>query len=132
MASPAGTTASPGKSGPLRCTLLPSQSPEPLHFRLRLQIRHLHRLTCLQRCKVFVKHERVALARTRPAQADNCFAGRVTGSIYLGDSTSYAVALAGGFALKAVVPNRSGFEHFAVGDEVVAAWAAVATLVFPA
>jgi spermidine/putrescine ABC transporter ATP-binding subunit len=83
-----------------------------------------------QRCKVFVKHERIALTRARPAQADNCFAGRVSGSTYLGDSTSYAVALAGDLALKAVVPNRSGFEHFAIGDEVVAAWPAASSQVF--
>ena len=72
------------------------------------------------------------LARGRPTHGDNCFVGRVSGSTYLGDSTSYAVALAGGLALKAVVPNRSGFEHFAVGDEVVAVWPAAAGQVFPA
>ena len=85
-----------------------------------------------QACKTFVKHERIALARAHPAQADNCVAGRVSGSTYLGDSTSYAVALTGDLMLKAVVPNRSGFEHFAVGDEVVATWAATAGQVFAA
>ncbi len=85
-----------------------------------------------QACKVFVKHERIALTRAQPAHADNCFAGRVTGRTYLGDSTSYAVTLAGDLSLKAVVPNRAGFEHFDVGDEVVAAWAAAASQVFPA
>ena len=85
-----------------------------------------------QACKVFVKHERIALTRAQPADADNCFLGRVTGRTYLGDSTSYAVALAVNLSLKAVVPNRAGFEHFDVGDEVVAAWAAAASQVFPA
>jgi spermidine/putrescine ABC transporter ATP-binding subunit len=85
-----------------------------------------------QGCKVFVKHERIALTRARPTQADNCFAGRVSGCTYLGASTSYAVALAGDLTLKAVVPNRSGFEHFAIGDEVVATWAAAASEAFSA
>jgi putative spermidine/putrescine transport system ATP-binding protein len=83
-----------------------------------------------QACKAFVKHERIALNRAHPGQADNRVGGRVSGSTYLGDSTSYAVALAGDLMLKAMVPNRSGFEHFVAGDEVVATWAATAGQVF--
>ena len=83
-------------------------------------------------CKVFIKHERIALTRAQPAHADNWFVGRVTGRTYLGDSTSYAVALAGDLSLKGVVPNRSGFEHFDTGDEVIAAWAATGSQVFSA
>jgi putative spermidine/putrescine transport system ATP-binding protein len=89
-------------------------------------------LTPGQVCKVFVKHERIALTRAKPAQADNCFAGRVTGRTYLGDSTSYAVALAGDLSLKGMVPNRFGFEHFDIGDEIIAAWAAAASQAFSA
>ncbi len=81
-------------------------------------------------CRAFVKHESVALARTRPAQADNCFAGRISGRTYLGGSTSYVVALAGGLTLRAVVPHRAGFEHYQPGDEVLAAWPADAGQVF--
>jgi spermidine/putrescine ABC transporter ATP-binding subunit len=84
-----------------------------------------------QACKVFVKHERIMLSRARPAEADNCFVGRISARTYLGDSTSYAVAIAGDFPLKSVVPNRSAFEHFAVGDEVVAAWTAATSQAFP-
>jgi putative spermidine/putrescine transport system ATP-binding protein len=83
-------------------------------------------------CKVFLKHERIALTRAQPTQADNCFVGSITGRTYLGHSTSYAVSLGGDAMLKAAVPNRVGFEHFSVGDEVIATWAADASQVFPA
>jgi ABC-type Fe3+/spermidine/putrescine transport system ATPase subunit len=89
-------------------------------------------LTPGRACKVFIKHERIALTRAQPAHTDNWFVGRVTGRTYLGDSTSYAVALAGDLSLKGVVPNRSGFEHFDTGDEVIAAWAATGSQVFSA
>jgi putative spermidine/putrescine transport system ATP-binding protein len=89
-------------------------------------------LTRGRACKVFIKHERIVLTRAQPAHADNWFVGRVTGRTYLGDSTSYAVVLAGDLSLKGVVPNRSSFEHFDMGDEVFAAWAATESLVFSA
>jgi ABC-type Fe3+/spermidine/putrescine transport system ATPase subunit len=89
-------------------------------------------LTPGQACKVSIKHERIALTRAQPAHADNWFVGRVTGRTYLGHSTSYAVAVAGDLSLKGVVPNRFGFEHFDMGDEVIAAWAATASQVFAA
>jgi putative spermidine/putrescine transport system ATP-binding protein len=83
------------------------------------------------RCKAFIKHERIAVLRDPPEEAENRFAGRVAGKTYLGDTTSYAVAAAG-LVLKAVVPNRDGFAHFDVGDAVFVAWAAAYSPVFPA
>ena len=82
-----------------------------------------------QACKVFVKHERGLRSPVRPAHADNCLAGRVTGRTYLGDSTSYALR-AGDLSLKAVVPNRAGFEHFNVGDHLFVSWSASDCQVF--
>jgi spermidine/putrescine ABC transporter ATP-binding subunit len=83
------------------------------------------------RCKAYIKYERISLLRSRPEKPENSFAGRIAGKTYLGDSTSYAVAVEG-LTLKAAVPNRAGFEHFDVGDEVFAAWAATDVQVFPA
>lgn len=82
------------------------------------------------RCKAFVKHERISVLRSRPEKPENWFAGRITGKTYLGDTTSYTVA-AEGLTLKAVIPNRDGFEHFDVGDDVFAAWAAIHSRAFP-
>jgi ABC-type Fe3+/spermidine/putrescine transport system ATPase subunit len=84
-----------------------------------------------QVCKIFVKHERIALTHAQSGAADNCFAGRISARTYLGDSTSYTVTLTGDLSLKSVVPNRAGFEHFDIGDDVFASWAA-ASQVFPA
>lgn len=81
-------------------------------------------------CKAFVKHERISLSRARSAIAENALACRVVGSTYLGESTSYALS-AEGLSVKAVVPNRAGFEHFDVGDPVWATWAAADGRVFP-
>jgi spermidine/putrescine ABC transporter ATP-binding subunit len=83
------------------------------------------------RCKAYIKYECISLLRSRPDKPENSFAGRIAGKTYLGDSTSYAVAVEG-LILKAVVPNRAGFEHFDVGDEVYVAWAAADVRVFPA
>jgi spermidine/putrescine ABC transporter ATP-binding subunit len=80
--------------------------------------------------KVFVKQERITMARARSANPENEFACRVVGRTYLGDSTSYALT-ADGLALKAIIPNRPEFERFAVGDQVFASWAAADSQVFP-
>jgi spermidine/putrescine ABC transporter ATP-binding subunit len=83
-------------------------------------------------CKAFIKHERVSVARVQPAQVENRFAGRVIGKTYLGSSTSYAIGATANLTLKAIVPNRSGFEHFEIGDDVFAAWVAADSQVFAA
>jgi spermidine/putrescine ABC transporter ATP-binding subunit len=83
-------------------------------------------------CKAFIKHERVSVARIPHAQVENGFAGRIVGKTYLGNSTSYAIGTAASLTLKAIVPNRAGFEHFEIGDDVFAAWAAADCQVFPA
>ena len=88
-------------------------------------------LSCGARCKAYVKHERMSLLRSRPEMPENSLAGRIVGKTYLGEATSYAIAT-DGLTLKAVIPNRAGFEHFEVGDEVFAAWAASDARVFPA
>ena len=87
-------------------------------------------LTAGQACRVFVKHEAIALSHERPESADNCVAGRVTGRTFLGGSTSYAVTATDALALEAVVPNRAGFEQFQPGEEVFAAWSTTACQVF--
>jgi spermidine/putrescine ABC transporter ATP-binding subunit len=83
-------------------------------------------------CRAFIKHERVALARVRPEEFENVFAGRIAARTYLGDSTSYAVAIAHNIVVKAIAPNRAGFEQFDIGDDVFTAWSAVDSQVFPA
>jgi spermidine/putrescine ABC transporter ATP-binding subunit len=83
-------------------------------------------------CKAFIKQERIVVTRGRPEQFENLFAGRIAGRTYLGDSTSYAVAVAGNVIIKAIVPNRGEFEHFDIGDDVFAAWRAADSQVFPA
>ena len=81
-------------------------------------------------CKAFIKHERILLARGRSNQFENLFAGRITGRTYLGDSTSYVIAVAGSVIIKAVVPNRGEFEHFDIGEDVFAGWNATDSQVF--
>jgi ABC-type Fe3+/spermidine/putrescine transport system ATPase subunit len=83
-------------------------------------------------CKAFIKHERVAVARDRPTRFGNLFGGRIVGRTYLGDSTSYAIAVGDNIIVKAVVPNRAEFEHFDMGDAVFVAWRAADSPVFPA
>ncbi|MFL6799165.1 MAG: ABC transporter ATP-binding protein [Xanthobacteraceae bacterium] len=82
-------------------------------------------------CRVFVKHEHIVLSRT-PREAENCFAGRITASTYRGDGTTYVMTLTGDVTLRAVVPNRAGFDHFTEGDQAVATWGADAGQVFAA
>jgi ABC-type Fe3+/spermidine/putrescine transport system ATPase subunit len=81
-------------------------------------------------CRTFVKHERVSLSRGPSADAKNALACRVVGSTYLGKSTSYALMTAEGLSLKAIVPYRTSFEHFAIGDLVWASWTAADGRVF--
>ena len=75
-------------------------------------------------CRAFVKHERVSLVSEPSRQSDNCLSGRVIGRTYLGGATSYSI-LSGSLALKSVVPNLPGYEHFDPGKDVFALWSAV-------
>jgi ABC-type Fe3+/spermidine/putrescine transport system ATPase subunit len=77
-----------------------------------------------------LKQERVTLTRARPEGDGSAFPCRITGRIYLGGATSYQCRIAG-TAIGAIVPNRAGFERFAVGDDAFASWAAADCLVFP-
>ena len=81
-------------------------------------------------CKVFVKHERVSLARSPTEQSENRFSGAVTNRTYLGDSTRYTIATTAKLTLQATLPNRPGFEHFEIGDVVSAAWNAADSQAF--
>ncbi len=76
---------------------------------------------------VSVRPERVHLARApmESIAAENRFDGRIEEVIYMGRARKYVVAIAGGaklIAMQQADGNPAG--HFAVGEMVVASWAA--------
>ncbi len=82
-------------------------------------------------CVVFLKYERIALARATPDPEDDGLMGRVVSRTFLGETTSYTVDIRG-LVLRALIPNRAGFEHFCLGDVVIVSYSLSDVRVFTA
>ncbi|PSN20446.1 spermidine/putrescine ABC transporter ATP-binding protein [filamentous cyanobacterium CCP5] len=72
---------------------------------------------------VSIRPERIYLSLNLPAQAQNCYAGRVSHVMYLGTHVHCVVELNTGEQLMVLQPNRSD-SLMTVGTQVYAHWAA--------
>jgi putrescine transport system ATP-binding protein len=72
-----------------------------------------------------VRPEKVSLSAERPAAAENCVGGQVTGVGYLGEVSIYHVRLSTGLTMKVSVANATRWPSHAIGtsDQVWLTWA---------
>ena len=89
----------------------------------RSAVRHDGDVAKGDRLTISIRPERVKLARERPAQTENVFAGTVDFVEYLGAYAVYLIRLDGGKAMiEASEPIPSGQASFEAGDHVFASW----------
>jgi spermidine/putrescine transport system ATP-binding protein len=76
-----------------------------------------------------LRPEQVRIASAaEPLQADNRFPGTVRDFLYIGDVTTYSVALDNGMTLRALLPNAAPgrARFFDIGDRVSVGWSSAA------
>ena len=80
---------------------------------------------------LFVRPEKMTLARAPAAGPANAVAGTVRRSSFLGNTLRYAVEVAPGLTLTADMPNRGGTFQPDTGDAVTVTWAAEDSSILP-
>jgi putrescine transport system ATP-binding protein len=91
----------------------------------RLSAFHAGETNLGSRVWLAVRPEKVSLSAERPAAAENCVGGQVTGVGYLGEVSIYHVRLHTGLTMKASVANATRWPERAIGtnDTVWLTWA---------
>src|SRR5262249_58762257 len=79
-----------------------------------------------------IRPEKIQMTAVRPAAAENCLEGQITGFVYQGAATEYQIALAGGQEMRVIVQNIGETWRAAVvpvGTRVYLCWSRGAGLI---